>query len=352
MLCCGKRNESEDPIIDVDELICAEVSRTFGRPTFCERLSKKYKLEVQWSYVETASCLRSFKITKKQGNGSKIESRKMCLFKTEFTNKTGSTQKYTFKTERQTKSSAKVTVQKGFTLGGSLNVPLGLPSVPAPDVDPINLTGGLTGTLSVTKTKENTFEENLLWSVDSAVEVRANHKTTASLIIEEEKATATFEIKHILMPKELHIPVYLINKGSGKVVRSFDFPSKNLASLLQKNPQAEPISESNGVQIITKGVCDVCYGAKQIISINEREYVATQESIMQDDLLPQLDDLVTPKKEAVLSKPAHSSKPSVTSSKYDVTSSTAAVTSNIGSSPSDDNLKKPLLLKQKVAIQH
>ena len=54
-------------------------------------------------------------------------SRDLCLFRTEFSNNTFTEQTFTFKTERQTKSSAHVTVQKGWRVGADLKLRLSVP---------------------------------------------------------------------------------------------------------------------------------------------------------------------------------------------------------------------------------
>jgi hypothetical protein len=347
MFCCGGGGGNKDPIVDIDALVKKWVQKNNGRPNFCERLTGKYELKVQWSAVEQSSSLHEFKLTRKQDSNDKIQSRKMCLFKTEFTNTTGSAQSYTFRTERQTKSTVRTSVQVGFSLGGSLNVPLGVPSVPAPGVEPLGMTGGLTSTLSIQHTDEQTFEEALTWSVDSAVEVKAGHRTTASLIIEEEKASARFVVRHVLRPKEMTIPVYLVDRGAGgRYIRSFDWPSEHLYSLVSEHAKmrVNRLGSGPGIEVFTEGSCDVCYGAKQIIKIREEPYLASQESRDEDNLLPSLP--------APTPAPAPISVTSSTTSQSPrkQEQETSLSTTKLGTTPSDENLKKPLLQMKKMAV--
>ena len=63
-------------------------------------------------------------------------SRDLCLFRTEFANNTCAEQTFTFRTERQTKSSAHVTVQKGWRVGAELKLKLSVPVAAKGDVMP------------------------------------------------------------------------------------------------------------------------------------------------------------------------------------------------------------------------
>ena len=63
------------------------------------------------------------------------EYRNVTLFRTKFVNSSSKTQRYTFRTERQTKSSCSLSVQKGFTLGATTNLELALPTNAAPGVN-------------------------------------------------------------------------------------------------------------------------------------------------------------------------------------------------------------------------
>ena len=62
------------------------------------------------------------------------EYRNVTLFRTKFVNSSSKTQRYTFRTERQTKSSCSLSVQKGYTLGATTNLEFALPTNAAPGV--------------------------------------------------------------------------------------------------------------------------------------------------------------------------------------------------------------------------
>ena len=60
--------------------------------------------------------------------------RDLTLFRTKFVNSSDDKQRYTFRTERQTKSSCSLSVQKGYTLGATTNLEFALPTNAAPGV--------------------------------------------------------------------------------------------------------------------------------------------------------------------------------------------------------------------------
>ena len=57
-----------------------------------------------------------------------LDSGTTVLFKSRFSNETETPQVYSFKTERQTKSSVEMSLQRGFTFGQSLEMDIKLPT--------------------------------------------------------------------------------------------------------------------------------------------------------------------------------------------------------------------------------
>jgi len=270
MSCCCKPHY-DDPIADIDRILINHAKPNLEW-TLWQRLSRRYRFEVQWSYVQIDSTLDLFKIHNKDDEG-----RQMCLFTTDFTNNSKLKQNYSMKTTRETKSSVKVTVQKGFTLAGKLDMTLQLPSVPvAPLIDALSVTGGLSSSLSITKTREELFEDTNTWGVDSNVDVNAEKTTTASLMIQEEKALATFRVRHIIrkLADYDHLPIYVVHKRSGKVLLSYDMPFTKVVELLKKHKLAQNKDEDT-IELFSSGVCDACYCAHQDIVIGEERPAST-----------------------------------------------------------------------------
>ena len=88
-------------------------------------------LQVGWNYVEFTHRIVKFHIPRDK---SADDYRNLTLFRTKFVNSSDDKQRYTFRTERQTKSSCSLSVQKGYTLGASTNLEFALPTNAAPGV--------------------------------------------------------------------------------------------------------------------------------------------------------------------------------------------------------------------------
>ena len=87
--------------------------------------------QVGWNYVDFSHKLVKFHIPKDK---SADDYRNLTLFRTKFVNSSDDKQRYTFRTERQTKSSCSLSVQKGYTLGATTNLEFALPTNAAPGV--------------------------------------------------------------------------------------------------------------------------------------------------------------------------------------------------------------------------
>ncbi len=106
--------------------------------SFQDRASLKY------SYINTLGLFSErdmFPLPHPSGQFRNVQ-----LFRTKFVNSSEVQQEYTFKTERQTKSSCSISVQKGFTLGGNLNLEFALPTENQPITEDVSsdLTTGAT----------------------------------------------------------------------------------------------------------------------------------------------------------------------------------------------------------------
>ncbi|KAK3581929.1 hypothetical protein CHS0354_037603 [Potamilus streckersoni] len=92
------------------------------------------------------------------------------LFTACFTNDTDQPQVYTLKTERRTKSSCNIRIEKEASTG-------------------------FKGSMSVIKADNETFEQELVWSVNNQITVPPKFKTRADLVIKEEEYTSQFQMQ-------------------------------------------------------------------------------------------------------------------------------------------------------------
>ena len=114
--------------------VSLETQRTcVGKTIYLEVCNPIYLFctQVGWNYVDFTHQLVKFHRPK---NKTAEEYRNLTLFRTKFVNSSDDKQRYTFHTERQTKSSCSLSVQKGYTLGAITNLEFALPTNAAPGV--------------------------------------------------------------------------------------------------------------------------------------------------------------------------------------------------------------------------
>lgn len=102
------------------------------------------------------------------------------IFKTTFTNTTQREQEYSFKTERATRSSSTVIIEKGVCRGAEVSLKLKTPC------EVVEANAGFTTEVMLNHIGENTSEEELTWGVDSCVKVPPAAETVAELVIIED----------------------------------------------------------------------------------------------------------------------------------------------------------------------
>ena len=200
----------------------------------------------------------------------KPESRELSLFKTEYTNSSGGTQKFTFQTERRTTSSIQVNVQKSYTIGGQLDLSFALP------LDTISLSGEY----QVTKSRDESFQKEQVWTVNNEVEVNPGEKVIAEMKVMEEKVLATFKIKNTvsMMPLSRHIPIHVVRKSDlkkhpdkRKVLDVFSLKDHNLHKAFM-NEEAERAGirvnpDKNTIEFESEGSMNLVYQSRQVIDV-------------------------------------------------------------------------------------
>lgn len=293
---------NRDPMVDLDRLLTDFAWNELAETNFFDRIfkNKKYELEVNWSYLDINHCLTKFNIRSQQESEpsgllrprttvdkmkKQVVQRDLCLFRTEFTNTSDEGQTFTFKTERKTTSRCDVNIQRGFKIGGQVDVRLSLPtspSLPRPDslaggeIDTCRITGGLSGELQVTKATGQTIEENLTWGVDSQVKVERKSRVVAALIIREEELTADFVITTTIRAIHSIVPVYVKDKKTKQCLEILEISADNLSRILRSDHGFSRV-EDNVVQYLTKGHLRAVYGAQQLIRVDSFKYTDDEE---------------------------------------------------------------------------
>ena len=202
------------------------------------------------------------------------------LFKTIFRNNTEGEQEYSFKTERVTRSTATVCVEKGFTRGASFELKLKTPCEIA------EAGVGFHRELTVCNIGEDTVEEELIWSVDNMVRVPAHTETIAELVITEANCQGSFVMntKFKCVWHSLHhmgeitycrgrAVVTVTNlRENNELVTIVEGQVKDIvAQEMQHAPHSAFTFDAQGwVNVATRGKCNFKYGVEQKIQLFQR----------------------------------------------------------------------------------
>lgn len=110
---------------------------------------------------------------------------------TDFTNCTSNPQTYKFRFEKTRKASLNVTFQRGFSVGGKVNISIGLPKI----VSNSKVDSGIDMQVNVSKSIGESIEETLTWEATSEILVSANSNYTAKVLLSETPVSYNFMVK-------------------------------------------------------------------------------------------------------------------------------------------------------------
>ena len=187
----------------------------------------KYEFEdleivVNWAKVELAQDEAKFDTHANSLNSHVPVSQ--TLFRTYFTNQTGTEQEYSFKTERTTRQCCGFSFIKGFSREKEGCVKFKLPE------DILEIGGGIRSEQSVECGKDETKEEEVRWGVDSMIRVKPHTKTRASLVISELVMERAFNLETRLKGILFASRVFLINATLSKPRNMFEKHDKYLST--------------------------------------------------------------------------------------------------------------------------
>nr|KAG5709605.1 hypothetical protein BaRGS_001655 [Batillaria attramentaria] len=173
-----------------------------------------------------------------------------------FSNDTPKPQRYTLRTERRTKSTCNVALNKTYTVGASIEIKL------TPPNPIIEANAGFHGEMSMEKGVNETFEQELAWTVDNEIEVPPGHMTKADLVIKEDEFDGEFTIE---------------SKFEGKVVVTYETKKqrehvatvvRNVKSFLNKENGFKTDDEGRPC-FVTKGKCKCRFGIEQNVLLKQ-----------------------------------------------------------------------------------
>lgn len=179
------------------------------------------------------------------------------LFTSTFTNNTDRPQSHNLRTERRTTSSCRMSVSRALTIGSELRLSL------TPPNPILSANAAFKSDFTLQKTNEYNFEEELVWSLDSQIEVPARSKTKAELVIKEDEYDGTFKVDTII---EGIINVKLRCKTSNDVktvitcndISELFTPDKGFIKLAQGK-----------VKFVNMGRCFCRFGVEQKVDLTQ-----------------------------------------------------------------------------------
>lgn len=177
------------------------------------------------------------------------------LFSAHFTNDTDQPQVYTLKTERRTKSTCMITMERSYMIGFELNIKVGPPN------PVIEANAGFKGEMTVKRGDEETFEEELVWSVDNQISVPAKYRTKADLVLKEDGYTGDFKVETKMAGK---IHVTLRSKKDGSVLMPI---TADVRHIFRSNKMFT--IQADGVFFESRGRCSCRFGIEQHVKLSQ-----------------------------------------------------------------------------------
>ncbi|VDN60379.1 unnamed protein product [Dracunculus medinensis] len=226
------------------------------------RINKKHlQYNINWSHLFNECLDPTYSIDGIDTKSTRQTKEEQTLFKSTFTNTTEREQEYSFKTERSTRSSVTVAIEKGICRGVELALKLKTPC------EILEANAGFQNEISVYHIGENTTEEELTWGVDSTVRVPALCETVAELVILEDHHIRKFSIECQLSGR---IIVTVTNlKDNNSLVTIIEGKIADIIRALPNCASLGFVVQNDTVIYITKGICKFKYGVEQKVRIKE-----------------------------------------------------------------------------------
>uniref|UniRef100_A0A915BAW8 Uncharacterized protein n=1 Tax=Parascaris univalens TaxID=6257 RepID=A0A915BAW8_PARUN len=226
-----------------------------------EEQSMSCEYNINWSHAFNECLEPRYSIYGVDINSTKRPKSEQVLFKSTFTNSTDREQEYSFKTERSTRSTVTVSVEKGVCRGVDMELKLKTPCEIA------EANAGFRNEVSVVHIGENCIEEELSWGVDSTVRVPPMCETVAQLVIVEDHHTRNFSVECRLSGKVIVTVTNL--KENNSLVTIIE---GKIADIIRGLPNCSALGfviKNDVVTYTTKGSCKFRYGIEQIVKISE-----------------------------------------------------------------------------------
>ncbi|VDN01001.1 unnamed protein product [Thelazia callipaeda] len=252
-------------LVDLEAVVINWAKQIFDvTKTKTEAKIKKKHLQynINWYHLFNESLETVYTIGGVDAKNVKQSKEEQCLFKSTFTNTTEREQEYSFKTQRSTRSTATVIIEKGLSRGIEMALKLKVPS------EILEANAGFHSELSIINVGENTIEEELVWSVDGTVHVPPLCETIAELVILEDHQTRSSFSTESRMFGRIIVTVTHVNDNNSLVT----VIEGKIADIIRSLPNHSAMGfriESDVVSYVTKGTCKFKYGVEQKVKITE-----------------------------------------------------------------------------------
>uniref|UniRef100_A0A0N5AAW7 Immunoglobulin E-set n=1 Tax=Syphacia muris TaxID=451379 RepID=A0A0N5AAW7_9BILA len=224
----GGSSSSSKDLVDLEQIVLNWAKQIFEiTKTKAEsRIHKKHlQFNINWSHLLNECLDPTYTYGGVSTNAVNQAKEEQCLFKSTFSNTTDREQEYSFKTERSTRSSATVIVEKGLCRGVDMSLKLKTPC------EVVEANAGFHNEISITHVGENTTEEELIWGIDSNVRVPPRCEAVAELVILEDRQVRNFKVESRLSGRIIVTVTNLYDNNSLVTIIE-----GNIADIIRGNP--------------------------------------------------------------------------------------------------------------------
>ncbi|KAL7668571.1 hypothetical protein ACOME3_009268 [Neoechinorhynchus agilis] len=194
-------------------------------------------------------------------SSNRIKKQQHVLYRSRFVNDTNNDQSYNLKAERRTVARCKISLIEGYKAEVGSNAAL---SVPLPNCV-LKMSANLKTEYSLEDRIERDIEEELRWSAESVVKVPSMSVTTAELIVDEDEYDGDFTIRSSFTGE---IKVLLKHSKTGMTLLEMRFT--DLADVFTVQDGFQPIENTQGVAMVSRGHCSIHFGIDQKIELHQR----------------------------------------------------------------------------------
>ncbi|KAL3989635.1 hypothetical protein ACH3XW_28475 [Acanthocheilonema viteae] len=251
-------------IIDLESIIRNWAKQIFEVTKTREeaKINKKHlEYNINWSHLFNEYLEPRYTVSGIDTRYVRQSKSEQVLFKSTFTNSTERPQEYTFKTERCTRSTATISIERGVCRGMEMQLKLKTPC------EIVEANAGFHNELSIVSIGENTVEEELIWGVDSTIQVPSLCETVAELVILEDNQIRNFAMDCRISGRVIVTVTNL--KENNSLITIIEGKIADIIRGIANYSALGFTVKDDIVLYTTKGTCKFKYGVEQIVKLRE-----------------------------------------------------------------------------------